>query len=343
GIAKAAFATGDVTTTGKILGTVAYLSPEQAAGQEPSAASDLYALGIVMYEMLVGRPPFPRSGGVATAIGHLRDDPPPLRSIRAGIPRSLDAAVMKALAKDPSDRFASAQEMHDALLEGVGGRTAVTPRVSGPAPAERDETVVIERQPFLRSEGRHIAPVVMLVVGAIVVAIAVAALIGTASDDPDDAGGAGTQTSSGDDAGGAIRPVTASDFDPEGGDGEHPELVADAFDGNASTSWHTQDYSTAISTQKEGVGLTFDLGETRDVAAVEILFDRPGYSVELRAANDQGASQDDYELVDSTTSADEETRFDIEHGARHWLVWITDLPGGEAGTGYIAEVRFLGP
>ena len=59
GIAKAAFATGDVTTTGKILGTVAYLSPEQAAGQEPGAASDLYALGVVLYELLAGRPPVP--------------------------------------------------------------------------------------------------------------------------------------------------------------------------------------------------------------------------------------------------------------------------------------------
>jgi serine/threonine-protein kinase len=338
GIAKAAFATGDVTTTGKILGTVAYLSPEQAAGQEPSPSSDLYALGVVLYELLAGRPPFPRAGAVATAIGHLREEPPPLRSIRAGIPRALDAAVMKALEKDPDSRFASAEEMGEALGGGTG--TAVTPAYR-PPPPERDETVVIERRPFIESEGRRIAPVVFLVVGAIAVAILIAALVGTSSDEPARDGGAGAVQQDDSDLGAIEAEVV--DFDPEGDGEEHSEDTGAAVDGDPGTSWTTEDYSDPISILKSGVGLRFDLGDSREVSTVEIIFDAPGYSFEIRASESDGTSAEDFEVIESVDAGDQEMKVDVDHKARYWVVYITDLPGGAAGTGSISEVTFLGP
>ena len=341
GIAKAAFASGDVTTTGKILGTVAYLSPEQAAGLEPGPASDLYALGVVMYELLAGRPPFPRDGGVATAIGHLREPPPPLRSLRAGIPRHLDAAVMKALEKDPDARFASAEEMRDAL---TGGQTLAPPAAPAhrPPPPDRDATVAIESPPFIRSEGRRIAPVVMLVVAAVAVAILIAAIVGTTDDEPRENGGtnAGNGATNGDV--GAID-AQVIDFDPEGDGEEHSEETGAAIDDDPSTAWSTEDYSDPIQVLKSGVGLRFDLGGSREVSEIQVIFDAPGYSFDIRASDSDGSAAEDFEVIESIAPAEQEESVEVGHKARYWLVYITDLPNGEAGTGSIAEVKFLGP
>src|ERR671919_206128 len=120
GIAKAAFVQKEITTTGLILGTVTYLSPEQARGTEPDARSDLYSLGVVLYELAVGRPPFKEETQLATALAHINKPPAPLRAYKAGIPRHLETTIMRALEKDPAQRFGSAEEMRTALAGAAG-------------------------------------------------------------------------------------------------------------------------------------------------------------------------------------------------------------------------------
>jgi serine/threonine-protein kinase len=349
GIAKAAFVTQDLTTTGGLIGSVAYISPEQARCDEPDARSDLYSLGILLYELLCGRTPFKGETEVATALSHVRDTPDPVRTLRAGIPRQLDAIVQRALAKDPGDRFGSAGDMKEALTRVSG--TAPSPGFEGsprrPIPSEtRVESAheTSETQQFLRTEGKRIAPVILLVVVAIAVAILIASLVGSPNGllgrDNGRGGGNGAQQ------GEPVEVQSAVDFDPvaTGGDGsEHGDDVHNASDGDPTTAWQTEGYNDSMEAQgKAGVGLVFDLGNSVAIDEVAVIFDEAGYAVELRAADDVGSTADDFEAVDQTTSSDQEHTFTAKGTkARYWLVWITALSGG-TGRGTIAEVSFVG-
>ncbi|MFL5911888.1 MAG: PASTA domain-containing protein [Gaiellaceae bacterium] len=113
GIARAG--ASEMTETGSIMGTAQYISPEQAQGHHVEAASDLYSIGIVLYEMLTGRVPFEGESAVAIALKHVSEQPAPIRSVRLDVHPVLEAAVMRALAKDPSQRYRNADEFIAAL------------------------------------------------------------------------------------------------------------------------------------------------------------------------------------------------------------------------------------
>jgi serine/threonine protein kinase len=127
GIARAG--TSQMTETGSIVGTAQYLSPEQARGGEVDQRSDLYSLGVVLYELLTGKTPFEGDTPVEIAMKHLSNAPQPPSELREDIPPPLDAVVLRALAKDPDDRYQSADEM-EADLE----------RVARGAPVARNTT-----------------------------------------------------------------------------------------------------------------------------------------------------------------------------------------------------------
>jgi eukaryotic-like serine/threonine-protein kinase len=123
GIARSG--TSQMTEAGSIVGTAQYLSPEQARGAPVDPRSDLYSLGIVLYEMLTGKVPFTGDTPVEIAMKHLSQVPEPPSKLRDGIPHDLDAVVMRALAKDPDQRYGSAEEM-DADLARVARGVAVS-------------------------------------------------------------------------------------------------------------------------------------------------------------------------------------------------------------------------
>src|SRR4051794_20491481 len=126
GIARLAWE-DQVTATGQVLGTAAYISPEQAMGEPATAASDRYALAVVAFELLTGDKPFVAEHFAAQARAHI-EDPPPAASGRADdLPRAVDAVLGRGMAKDPADRFGSAAAMVEALDGALGGGEATAP------------------------------------------------------------------------------------------------------------------------------------------------------------------------------------------------------------------------
>lgn len=117
GIAKSVEAMGDATTAGVLLGTPRYLSPERVTGEPSTTSSDIYALGVVLYEALTGRPAFAGDTPVATAYNVQHAPPPSLAAVRPDVPLALTHAVDKAMARQPDERFATAGEFAAALRE----------------------------------------------------------------------------------------------------------------------------------------------------------------------------------------------------------------------------------
>jgi eukaryotic-like serine/threonine-protein kinase len=132
GIARSLAATAALTQTGQIVGTAAYLSPEQAAGRPATEASDLYGVGVVLYELLTGGLPFAGDNALAVARQHIDSPPPAPRTLRPGISPALEAVVLRALQKRPEDRYPSAAAMAGAL-RGVDAGTDLTLPMAVPA------------------------------------------------------------------------------------------------------------------------------------------------------------------------------------------------------------------
>src|SRR5918996_304265 len=133
GIARAA-SEDTLTQTGTVLGTAAYLSPEQAQGLPVDARSDLYSLGCVLYEMTTGRPPFSGDSPVAIAYKHVKDDPVAPSRINPDVPSDLEAVILKSMAKNPANRYQSAAELRQdlgRLMQGLP--TLATPVLAGDA------------------------------------------------------------------------------------------------------------------------------------------------------------------------------------------------------------------
>ena len=122
GIARAVNTEESLTQTGAVMGTAAYFSPEQAEGKGVDARSDIYSLGVVLYEMAAGRPPFSGDSPVAVASKHVRDQPALPREVNPRVPVALEAVIMKAMAKDPEARYGSAEELRADLLRYSEGR-----------------------------------------------------------------------------------------------------------------------------------------------------------------------------------------------------------------------------
>jgi serine/threonine-protein kinase len=210
GIARALADTGNpMTQTAAVIGTAQYLSPEQARGEKVDARSDVYSLGCVLYEMLTGEPPFVGDSPVAVAYQHVREDPVAPSQRHTGISPDLDAVVLKALAKNPENRYQTAAEMRTDLIRVHSGEAPDAPKVftdaertsllSAPPPsrgrAQPTEHIPTHQAGYVEPQrggsiGKWLIAVAVLAVLTVVVTLAINMIGGSPRDQqvPDVAG-----------------------------------------------------------------------------------------------------------------------------------------------------------
>jgi eukaryotic-like serine/threonine-protein kinase len=322
GIARSLGPDDGLTLTGTIMGTGDYFAPEQALGRPADARSDQYSLGALLYELITGEVPYPAEGVLAVAARHVNDPVPSVREKRPDVSPRVDALVRRAMAKAPEERFPSTDALIAALEACMAeeaasarpsdeGATAILPAPPAPSAAQRVRAV---EPPRARRRRRVpwalLAGLAVLAAGAAVVwALATERFI----PGEEEAGGRGA----------AVRLAAAADYDPEGDDVEHPELLAAATDGNPATFWRTETYDIDFQEVKSGVGIVLDARQARELDRLTIVTDTPGFTAVIQAAD---SPEGTFAPVSDKQTVEEETTFDLRGAAfRYYLIWITNL------------------
>ena len=323
GIARSLHVQRGMTQTGTVLGTSDYIAPEQAQGQRVDEQSDVYSLGVVCYELLTREVPFPGENFVAVAMRHINEEPPSVRATRPDVPPRVDAAVRRAMAKEPGDRFATMSDFCRELEACIGELegTQVLPPAAGPQ----------------RVRGRRRAgpwPLVLVLAALVVIGGVVYVLIhgpGVASIGRIGGGGGGGSSSPP-----HLTAIGAYDPYGTGSPGENDAQASLATDGDPATSWSTEQYYDHPSLNKPGVGLVLDAGSSARVRHLVVTTTTPGFTAVIRAGDASGGPFPD--TVSSSLQVGRRARFTISGGKhRYWLLWITRL-GGSYETAKITEV-----
>jgi serine/threonine-protein kinase len=326
GIAKAAEATSDLTREGTMIGTAKYLAPEQVEGGPIDGRADVYALGVVLYEMLCGRPPFQGDSDAATALARLHTEPRRPRQLRPGISRRLEDVVLRAMARRPEDRFQRAADLRAALLAcDVADRDLTMADV--PVTAERDETPPGGTPRFRDTERRWLVPSVVVVLLALALGIA-GVLLGST-----DAGQGLFRRATGSNKTPAktvpVAIAGATAFDPFGGGGEHDDERGLAVDHDPATAWTTERYNDrSFGRLKPGVGLFVTLDRSAPLRQLVVTSPTADWSAQIYVAGAPAPALAGWgkPVATKTHIPAGATTFDLRgtKGAAV-LVWITDL------------------
>jgi eukaryotic-like serine/threonine-protein kinase len=375
GIAKAA-ESADLTQEGSFLGTAKYLAPEQVEAGPVDGRTDLYGLGVVLYEMLCGRVPFEGDSSSSTALARLHSDPQRPRLVRPGIPRELEAITLRLLARSPDDRYATASEARAALLGAgaddgpttgdttvvesgrtdPGGRSVATAGATGhlpppptapPTPPPSTLGTPAVQGPgapvrFAETERRWLVPTLLVVLVAVALGVAGLLIQGSGSNLFGDSDG--SDTSEPPPADDEFVPIARTiDFDPAGGDGEHAQEAeqGNAIDGDQNTSWSTEDYTSPDWGRlgKPGVGLILELDQSADIHGLE--FDTPsaGWQAEVYVADSDPGSLEGWGDPVATFEEDDSGTNTVTFDANGGAVLLWFTRAGDDGQVTVTEVR----
>jgi serine/threonine-protein kinase len=322
GISRALDVHKGVTQTGTVLGTSNYIAPEQASGERATAQSDVYSLGVVLFELLTGRRPFAGDNFVAVAMKHINEPAPSVNDYRRDVPPRVAAAVARALEKDPRNRFASMEEFAaelDACVRELRAGTADSTATVITPPAPR---------PSATRARRRISPAPLLVALLALAALAViaAAAIALRGNDSGEPGGSSGSN------GGSATAVTLSavgGYDPNGDGSEHDSDAPKATDGDSTTYWTTEHYGNEdFGGLKDGVGLVLNAPQSVALEKLTVTSDTPGFTAIVKAGSSPQSAQDD----SSKQTVNGNTTFELNGlTGSVYVLWITRLaPDGVA-------------
>jgi serine/threonine-protein kinase len=314
-----------VTVTGTVLGTSEYIAPEQARGQRVDAHTDVYSLGVLLYELLTGAVPFKGESFVTVALRHVNEPPPDVLDHRPDCPPRVAFLIERAMAKNPDDRPSMDQlvgELEAALAD-------LDPISEQATMISRAPTAMLPRQPAAPRRRRRRRTGLLWPLVAVLAVLAVAALAALGAIALRDNGDGTPATASNT----PIRLTGVAAYDPDGDGAEHDAEVGRATDGDAATYWTTETYQD-FSGSKPGVGLVLDAGKEVEPHSITVTTDTPGYQAEIKAGDSPTGpfrTVSDNKTVEATTTFD-----NLDNAsARYFVVWITDLDG----SAHVNEVK----
>jgi len=329
-----------LTADGRVIGTTDYVSPEQALGEPVGPSSDVYSLGIVLFEMLTGQVPFSADSPIAVAMCHVRDPMPDVQTIRPDVSATVAAIVDKCTAKDPTERYADFNELTGDL------ESALALEASRRGSTRGEATSVLDTLPPqtkakvpLGVRQRRARP---LLAGLLITALVATGFVawkgiqrGTGVRGPTPSGL--TQV--------PLASQAAHPYDPFGDAVEHNSEARLMLDGDRNTAWTSETYSSG-NLEKGGVGVAVDAAPGVAAQAMGVRTSTPGFTASIWAADGQlpnpsatgggpagGTPASGPPAGWSRLSPPQSvTRIDTirvaSNGKRHrwYLLWITTLP-----------------
>jgi eukaryotic-like serine/threonine-protein kinase len=335
---------GGLTATGRVLGTTDYVSPEQALGEDVTTESDIYSLGVVLYEMLTGDLPFKAESQVGVAMKHVQDPMPDVQLRRPEVSATLAAVIERATLKQVENRYASVDDMVWELEQALAIEAARAGEATGEATtvlqALPDDTgdIAPER---LRRPRRVLA--LSVLVAVLLAGAAIFAIVNARR------GGNGEPAAAAPPPPVAVPIKAVRDHNPFGDDGEeHPEEARFVLDDDPTTVWSTQNYQSGQLAPKRGVGLYLDTGVAVAARRLDVRTPTPGFEVEVYGSNDApfgDPEPDDFAGWGAPLAkkkVDAKRSIAIDTGGRtlrYYLVWLVSLPPGGEGKAEIGTLR----
>jgi serine/threonine-protein kinase len=339
-----------LTQGGRVMGSTDYVSPEQALGREVTGQSDLYSLGVVLYEALTGVVPFSGEGQLAVATKHVREDFPDVQRRRPEVSAALGAVIDRASAKHLARRYRDAPEMVADLERALAIETARAGSASGETQAVlRTLPEAAARQVPLRVRRRGTVAASAGVVALVAVAGVLLVLAHTHVDN----GGAGRDEQPSRrrvEAAVNLATATATAYNPFGSGLEHATTAALVLDDEPGTAWSTNHYADG-QLGKPGVGVFVSVAEPVLANRLVLTTPTPGFAVQVwgaqrflgyRAGAPQRLGRLGWRLLGGATRVGAKQTIalrGVPDGCRYYLVWITKLrASGAAGTWTSAEI-----
>jgi len=317
-----------LTATGRVLGTTDYVAPEQAMGRGADQRSDIYSLGVVLFEMLTGHVPFQADSQVGVAMKHVNEELPDVQADRPELSAATALVVERATAKDPTKRYADIGEMIDDLSTALEVEAARAGSTTGEATSVLEAVPPAKRK--LSTKARWSWGLIGLAL-AIAVAVVVIILVDSSGHTPI-VGNQETNKPSTKSNGTAVALESATAYDPEGDGHEEDELAKYAIDGNAETAWSTEHYdSETFEGTKEGpdpgVGIYVTTKADVTPAKMVIHSPTPGWDAQIFAAP-SGPPEGIEEWGEAVgevqnASKEEEVQLHLGQAAKYFLIWFT--------------------